>query len=190
MMQRHNRYFGMRHGQSLANVQKIIVSYPTNGLLSDYGLSDVGRDQVKAAARTSGLSADTIIYSSDFSRAYETAEIVREDIGAQKVIQTELLRERYFGDWEKTSHLNYEKIWHVDQTTAESHEHNVEPLAHVWARTRELIKTIENTYQNKDILLVSHGDTLQILQAGLSGVDLTKHRDLLHLETAEIRHLA
>lgn len=180
----------MRHGQSLANEQGIIISHPTNGRLAEYGLSKIGQDQVEASAKNSVLDSTTLIYASDFTRAHQTAEIVRQAIGAGNIVATEALHERYFGDWEKTAHTNYEKVWQFDQTAADYHENNVEPLAFVLARTLRLIASIEREYQNRDILLVSHGDTLQILQAGLGGYSPTKHRDLPHLETAEIRRLA
>ena len=42
----NNRYFGMRHGKSLANCEGLIVSTPENGV-SAYGLSDEGRLQIE-----------------------------------------------------------------------------------------------------------------------------------------------
>jgi len=189
-MRLNNRYFAMRHGQSLANEQGLIISDPANGLLVEYGLSEIGQKQVRAAARSADLPHATLIFSSDFSRAQQTAEIAREVFDARAITLTPLLRERYFGNWEKTPNTNYEKIWQFDKQSADMHENKVEPLSAVLARTLQLIRSIENTYQNKDILLVSHGDTLQILQTGLAGMSLTKHRELPHLETAEIRRLA
>ena len=40
----------------------------------DRGLSELGRRQALTAAEGSGLPADTVIWSSDFSRARQTAE--------------------------------------------------------------------------------------------------------------------
>ena len=56
-------------------------------------------------------------------------------------------------------------------------------------RTTALIADLEQRYSGRDILLVSHGDTLQILQAGFLRVDPSGHRRLPHLDTAEIREL-
>jgi glucosyl-3-phosphoglycerate phosphatase len=53
-----------------------------------------------------------------------------------------------------------------------------------------LIDDLDKQHAGRDILLVSHGDTLQILQAGLAGIDPARHRGLPHLRTAEIRQLA
>lgn len=43
--------------------------------------------------------------------------------------------------------------------------------------------------KDKDILLISHGDTLQILQCGFKKVSPYKHRGLVHIEIAEIRRV-
>jgi broad specificity phosphatase PhoE len=52
----------MRHGQSLANQQGIIVSDPVSGVLEEYGLSVVGRRQAEESAQSSGLNQDTLIF--------------------------------------------------------------------------------------------------------------------------------
>lgn len=179
----------MRHGRSLANEAGLIISDPVQGVLADYGLSEMGRQQAVGSAQNSALSDKTLIYSSDFSRARQTAEIVRQILNAGKVTIAEALRERYFGSWDKTSHDNYAKVWELDRHSGTSSHNNVESLASVLERAAKLIAEIENQYSDKTILLVSHGDTLQILQAGLAGHSPTKHRDLPHLETAEIRRL-
>lgn len=180
----------MRHGESKANVQGVIVSHPSSGLLPKFALTETGRWQVRTAAVQASLDANTIIYSSDFSRARETAKIVQVSLGAADVTYSELLRERYFGVWDNTSHENYAKIWQCDLQSATSHENNVEPVASVLARVTRLINEIEQIYQSKDILLVSHGDTLQILQAAFQEIDPRYHRSLPHLVTAEIRQLS
>jgi probable phosphoglycerate mutase len=189
-MRLKNRYFAMRHGYSVANEQGIIVSDPASGMSEEYGLSAKGRKQVELAARRTTLGAATLIFSSDFSRTRQTAEIVRTIIGSNEIVLTPTLRERYFGDWEKTSNTNYEKVWPFDREFSDRHENNVEAVSSVVARTLQLIADIEQMYSDKDILLISHGDTIQILQAVMCGLNPRDHRDLLHLETAEIRQLA
>ena len=52
-----------------------------------------------------------------------------------------------------------------------------------------LVAELERRYAGRDILLVSHGDTLQILQAGFLRMDPAAHRRLPPLGVAEIRTL-
>jgi broad specificity phosphatase PhoE len=184
-----NRFTVMRHAQSTANAGGIIVSRIENDRQGDYGLTEHGRQQALAAAQSCGLPGDTVIYSSDFCRARQTAEIVRAQLGAQEVVIAEGLRERRFGHWEGSATGNYAHVWAADETDPVHADGNVEPAAAVLDRATALIAQLERQHCGRDILLVSHGDTLQILQAGFSGVDPSKHRLLPHLAMAEIRPL-
>ena len=180
----------MRHGQSKANLQEIIISHPENGLLADYALTEKGREQARASAELSKLPADTVIYSSDFSRAKETAEIVRQTIEAKNEVRlTKALRERHFGTWEKKDHKHYHDVWASDKHSADHTTEEVESVNSVLSRTTRLVLDIENQYAGKNILLVSHGDCLQILQTGFQKTEPSKHRSIMHLETAEIRQM-
>ena len=197
-----NRYHAMRHGQSKANVAGIIVSGIETDRRGDWGLSDRGREQVSAAAQACGLPVDTVICSSDFSRARQTAEIVRARLGAPPVVVAAALRERAFGDLEGTATGNYARVWAADEagtgdTAADGGDADggnpgtgIEPAAAVLDRTTALVADLERRYAGRDILLVSHGDTLQILQAGFLRMDPAAHRRLPHLGVAEIRMLS
>ena len=110
-----NRFSVMRHGQSKANARGIIVSCVVNDRRGDYGLSEPGRQQAVAAARGCGLPANTVICSSDFSRARQTAEIVRAHLGTPEVVIAEALRERCFGEWEGSATGNYARVWAADE---------------------------------------------------------------------------
>jgi broad specificity phosphatase PhoE len=189
-----NSFSIMRHGQSKANVAGIIVSRIENDRRGDYGLSELGRQQALAAAQGCGLPAGTLIFSSDFSRARQTAETVREQLGAAEVVLAEALRERCFGTWEGSSTDNYARVWAADETGAgqpgagqPGTGSGVEPASAVLDRATALIADLERRYCGRDILLVSHGDTLQILQAGFLRMDPSRHRSLPALATAEIR---
>ena len=179
----------MRHAQSRANAGGIIVSRMENDHQGDYGLTEHGRQQALAAALDCALPGDTVIYSSGFSRARQTAEVVRAHLGASEVVIAEALRERCFGHWEGSATGNYARIWAADETDPGHTDGNVEPAAAVLDRATAFIAQLERQHHGRDILLVSHGDTLQILQAGFSGVDPSRHRSLPHLATAEIRQL-
>jgi broad specificity phosphatase PhoE len=184
-----NRFSVMRHGQSKANVAGVIVSDIETDRRGDYGLSGAGRRQVVAAARGCGLPPDTVICSSDFARARQTAELVRACLGARAVIVAQALRERCFGAWEGTSTANYERVWAADAAGRGLPGDGVEPAGAVLERATRLVADLDRRHRGRDILLVSHGDTLQILQAGFARLDPSWHRRLPHLSTGEIRRL-
>jgi broad specificity phosphatase PhoE len=182
-----NNYSGMRHGQSVANVKNVIVSCIDNDHPGNYGLTDLGRQQALMAARGSALPGDTVICSSDFARAAQTAQIVAAALGAADVMVTQALRERCFGDWEGMACENYATVWSADMESPDHADGHVEPASAVLGRATAFIVTLEERYCGRDILLVSHGDTLQILQTGFLRMNPGRHRDLPHFEPAEIR---
>ena len=116
-----NHYWILRHAESLANVEGIIVSKSEIGT-QQYGLSPRGREglpaklaaQVAAFMRASpsvgtadlatadlgaaDLGADTLIISSDFLRARETAGIAAKVLEAAPPRLEPALRERDFGN--------------------------------------------------------------------------------------------
>ena len=188
----NNIYFALRHGESKSNVLGIILSDPTSGTI-EFGLSDKGKEQVRESVESSLkkgiLDKDTIIVSSDFTRARETAEIALEALGAKEVIISKDLRERNFGNFERTESSNYQKVWDGDKLDPNHKINNVESANDVLRRVTSLISELEKKFKGKKILLVSHGDALQILQTGFFKTCASKHREIPHLNTAEVREL-
>lgn len=67
--------------------------------------------------------------SSGFSRARQTAEIVRAHLGTPEVVIAEALRERCFGDWEGSATGNYARVWAADEVNPCYAGGNVETAA-------------------------------------------------------------
>jgi broad specificity phosphatase PhoE len=190
--QLQNKYFVLRHGKSEANEQEIILSDPEEGIIR-CGLTEEGKEQVRKSvqeAKEKGvLDKATIIYSSDFVRCRETSEITKNILECDTIHLDKALRERNFGEWEKTHQSNYQKIWNIDSINSKHRMYGVENVYDVLNRITSLILELEAKYKGECILLVSHGDALQILQTAFERVSPTKHRQLPHLQTAEIREL-
>jgi len=191
-----NRYFAMRHGQSEANMAGIIVSDPQIGC-NQYGLTALGQQQViKSASNTTELNQDTLIISSDFLRAQHTAEITQKILNTLQPIQySTALRERFFGELNGKNDSQYQMVWDIDQQNPDHQKFNVESANQVVSRVSALIMQLEQQYFDlhknvgQKILLVAHGDVLQLLQTWFQNVPASQHRSLPHLETAEIRCL-
>jgi probable phosphoglycerate mutase len=187
-----NSYYILRHGQSHANVAGIILSHPEDGRKDEYTLTQKGEDDVRQSVwkmkEASLLNQKTVIISSPFSRCKRSAEIAKEVLGGdQDIIFDERLRERWFGDWEKTGNSNYQKVWDEDRNDPGHLIANVESAGNVQRRTVALMDELETKYVSQSILLVSHGDTLQIMLTGLDKQSAALHRAVPRLETAEIR---
>lgn len=203
----NNEYWMLRHGQSQANVAKLIASSPTIAT-QKYGLSPVGKDQAAQAGddiveRVRGTQKPVLLLASDLLRAKETAEIVRdkldqagiplyeiEEIQLKRgmVIETRL-RERWFGEWDETSDSNYPNVWKDDALDPDHTWKGVESVNQVMERTTQCITEWDDKVEQCFILCVAHGDVLQILQTAFSKMDGSQHRTLEHLETAKLRQL-
>lgn len=184
-----NHYYVMRHGQSLANHKGIIVSHAINAI-SKYGLTTRGCEQVTEAALKTRLDSNTIIVSSDYKRAVETAEIMKSVLSCPSPVRLEQnLRERDFGKLELTDQQNYNNVWQQDLSDSSGSTDTVESVEKTLARALKVIYQLELDYQNQTILLVGHGDVLQILLAHNKHINPRLHRSLNNLANADIRSL-
>lgn len=182
-----NRYYVLRHGESVANRKGLIVSHPENAL-TQYGLTTQGAEQVMRTAASTRLDEGTVIISSDYLRAYETAQILHGIVSVDQPVQTdERLRERNFGHLELQDHQNYEAVWQAD--ALERSMPGIESVKDVLCRALSLVNELDRRFNGKTILLVGHGDVLQILLAYFRGVEPHHHRTLKPIRNAEIRSL-
>ncbi|CAK9219770.1 unnamed protein product [Sphagnum troendelagicum] len=185
-----NKYYVLRHGRSIPNEEGLIVSLMSNGVLPMYGLAPSGVLQAQAAGMTLAkeleglsISPDCVsIYASPFSRTTQTAQAVADvlesSLGTKPSIQLmEELRERYFGpSLELQSHEHYPEIWAIDALDPMVGPEGGESVADVAHRVSQAILSIESELEGCVVLIVSHGDTLQILQTVV-------HAALLNLAT-------
>ena len=185
-----NRYFALRHGESTANVAQLIVSQPAHGL-ADYGLTPRGRQQVAERLQPSSPFSGhrLVIYSSDFARTRQTAAIAASLLNVPEVSCSPLLRERDFGDWELGSVTAYRTVWTADAANPDYIQRGVESVNHVLERTTQLIRQLERQHVDHDIILVSHGDPLHIMQTAFLNLPPSQHCSLPPLQNAELRLL-
>lgn len=180
-----NRYLGMRHGESVANVRGIIASRIETDSAVGAGLTDRGRRQVSAAALRSGLGVDVLLMCSDFVRARQSADIVAEVLRCGAPVADTRLQERNFGVFDSGSAENYSRVWNADARRELTP--GVESVESVCSRVMDLLGEIEVKHCDRTVLLVAHGDTLQILQTVFAGIPAAEHRSLRPLLNAEIR---
>lgn len=185
-----NRYFLMRHGHSLANEAGIVVSDPKNGL-DGYGLSETGKRQVAEAINYARgifhFGPNLLIVSSDFLRCKETAELVSAAFGTSNVELEPRLRERFFGEYELGPSDSYKQVWEQDALNDQVGAFGAESAQSTLNRGLAVLHDLEEHFSGETILLISHGDTLQVLLTAFHALSPGRHRDIPLLETAEIR---
>ena len=164
------RIFLIRHGQSEANKENIIQGH------MDSSLSDIGREQAKTAGEIL-LESKTVfdsVYSSDLSRAKETAKIITGVLGVKDIVFDERLREMYLGDYEgkNSKELTEEEnaflnsCWDDHDIRVPNGETTNEFKHRIKDIFNEIIASGEN---DSTILVVAHGGSLyHILQSTLN----------------------
>ncbi|KAK4437560.1 hypothetical protein Salat_0089900 [Sesamum alatum] len=177
----NNRYWILRHGKSIPNERALIVSSLENGILDEYQLASDGVNQARLAAESflkelkeKEISLEKVrICYSPFSRTSHTAKVVASVLnipfeGPQcKVIPD--IRERFFGpSFELKSHDKYPEIWAMDEKDPFMQPEGGESVADVVTRLTRALAIMESEFQECTVLVVSHGDPLQILQTILS----------------------
>lgn len=183
----------LRHGESTANVAGLIVSAPGPRAITEVGLTALGRDQTRAAARVAaeqGLDPGALIVTSDFARARETAEEFAAALGAEAPRREARLRERGFGLHDEGPASVYDIIWATDRRRG-LHDGGVEQVTAVAQRVLAVLREADEQARKAPVVLVGHGDVLQIALALALGasMDPHDHRDVPHLGNAEIRRV-
>ncbi len=182
-----NRYYLMRHGESEPNLKRLIADKSSESIAKN-GLTPKGKLQAASSAKELASKKDLqpVVISSDFLRAYETAQIVAKDLDVD-VKKDVRLRERNFGEFSGKSIDNYERVWAISDKNPSATPFGAESTNAVLARMKAVVKDCEDNYANKDILLVGHGDPLIIAYSFFKYGVLTKM--IHHFSNAEIRKL-
>lgn len=183
------KLFLIRHGQSEWNQKSIVQGQ------KDTKLSHLGKKQAeKLGIRFSNEKID-YIYSSDLSRAFNTAKIIADKIN-MTVIVDKSIREINFGSWEgltieeiKSKYKEDYILW--KQNPDKLQVQGGESLEVLQKRSLDFIHELLNKHKGKNIAIVSHTATLKVLILGLLGIPLSNYKNLalnnVSLTTIEVR---
>ena len=125
---------------------------------TDRPLSDFGRRQARQLADELADEELEAIYSSDLSRARETAEIVGERLGLPVVLDPDL-REKDWGTWEGLTAVERDRVEFVGETTEEHQE-----------RILRALRRISRVHAaDGRVLVVTHGGSMRRVQTAALG---------------------
>ena len=187
----NNTYFILRHGQNYHQVEKPEIIYPwpeTSPIL----LTKKGIKDVKAVAKRLKLRNVDIIYSSDTSRARQTAKIVAKEIKV-KVVLDSRLRDINLGIYNSKSKKEYKHFLSTQKQRFSKRPPQGESWNDVKKRMMNFFKDIDEKHKNKNILIVSHGDPFWLLEGTIKGLNEEKLWEQkykgLFLRTSQLRKL-
>jgi isoleucyl-tRNA synthetase len=186
-----NKYFVMRHGQAENNILDIVSASP----LSTDGLTEKGKQQVKESVEILKNNKIDLIICSPILRGKETAYIVADSLGIDRgsVVIEDSLREMMVPDYEGKSWIEYHKEFpNTLEFFYKTREGN-ESWNDVKKRTMDFIYDLDKKYENKNILMVTHGGPAWLAVAGTLGLSPQESLDLIenfnYLKNAEVREL-
>ena len=175
----------VRHGQTDWNVQRRYQGH------TDIPLNGLGRTQaLELAAELNGCPISAI-YSSDLSRAMETAQILTQQSG-RPVTADRRLREIAMGQWESRTLAEVSQDFPeaangLAYTEAHSRAPGGESLAEVAERVRDFADEIAQRHAGQIVLVVMHGLSLAALRCLAVGLPLAEARDLVPENCSVVR---
>jgi broad specificity phosphatase PhoE len=142
----------VRHGETDWNAEGRLQGQ------TDRPLSDFGRRQARQLADEMADEELEAIYSSDLSRARETAAIVAERLGLPVVLDPDL-REKDWGSWEGLTSVERDRVEFVGESTEEHRERIL----------RALRRISERHPGDGRVLVVTHGGSMRRVQTAALG---------------------
>lgn len=132
-------------------------------------LTELGREQARAAARTLGGLPVVALYSSDLVRAVQTATPIAAGLGVAVRLEPGL-REQAYGELEGVSSAGaLAATAGLDWADAELRIGGGESIRDVHTRLGVTLTKIITTHRGGQVVLVSHGDAIRVALAWLSG---------------------
>ena len=186
-----NKYTFIRHGETDTNL-KSTISINQN---ANDSLTEKGREQIKNAAQNLKDKKIDLIISSPFARTKESAQIIAGELGltAENIIYDEGLVEwkinqKYNGiEWSVFLDDFYKKTQNI---YFDKYDEESESRYEMGLRVARVLYDLENKYEGKNILLVSHSSPIWAVQLYASNQIYQKEGgvapDWRHLENAEI----
>lgn len=165
----------VRHGETAWNAE-----HRVQGQL-DVPLNAIGQAQALAAAKVLSREKFDAIYSSDLSRARQTAAPTAS-FRSMKVLLEKDLRERHYGIFERLTYAEVKVRYPEDYARFEARDPEYafrtgESLRDFSARSIAVISRIASQHAGENVLVFTHGGVLDKFYRFVTGLTLSAARD-------------
>lgn len=161
-----NKYFLLRHGESLSNVKEVISSWPEQG---HFPLTSKGESDIRKAAQELKSKDIDFIFSSDLLRTKQTAEIVSKETGVE-VKYDKRLREYSVGELNGKPLTEWRKVFKEGDSKFKVAPPGGETYQDVKERVADFLCEIEEKFSGKNILIISHQNPLTLIEVEIKGI--------------------
>ncbi|MEK7105757.1 MAG: class I tRNA ligase family protein, partial [Patescibacteria group bacterium] len=171
-----NEYFVMRHGEAESNITGGFHGTVSSRAENPDHLTEKGIDQVKAAVekiKQEKLVFDIVLVS-PFVRTTETLNILKEGVAIkdEQIIFEKRLGELDAGEFEGKPWDEYRDMFKNEKERFLNPIHGGESLLDVKRRIGDVFYELEEKYQDKKILVISHGAPIWMLHAVIEGFNI------------------
>ena len=157
-----NFYFLLRHGETPYQLKKEKIHYPWPES-SPILLTERGKKQIEILAKKLKQEKLDLIFSSDISRAHQTAKIIAQELGL-KVNLDLRLRDINYGIYHGRPRKEFCQNFPDEEKRFYKAPKNGESWSDCKKRVSDFIEEIDKKYQGKKILIIAHGDPLWLLE--------------------------
>jgi broad specificity phosphatase PhoE len=157
----------------------------------DIKLDEIGIDQANCTAKyvLENFAVDAV-YSSDLSRAYDTAKTIADALGLP-IVTSKQIRELDVGLW---SGKNAEELYAEFPESYALYKKDVgkvrcdggESYGDLWKRSLSEIERIARENDGKTVVIATHGGVIRCARTAWSGVPLEKIASVPHVTNASV----
>jgi isoleucyl-tRNA synthetase len=163
-----NNYFVMRHGDSMRQKTGKTACWPEK---TPCPLTEQGEREAEETAKTLKNKKINLIISSDLSRTKQTSQIVARATGAEVIFDSRL-REFNVGEF---NNKEPKEAWEYIEKNGNKLSTKVlggESLVDLAQRVQDFLREINQQYQGKNILIISHELPISLMEGLCAGQTL------------------
>ncbi len=169
-MELNNKYFLLRHGQTIYQKQNIETNYPEDASHT-LSITDEGKDMIKMAAESLREKNIDLIFASPFLRTKQSAEITSEILKIENINYDDRLIDIKMGEFAGRPFEDYKNFFGDISERFEKRPAGGESWNNVIKRLRSFLDDVEKNYKGKNILVVSHGDPVWLMAGIIRGFE-------------------
>ena len=183
----NNKFYILRHGEATSNVKGVIASWPEKSS-QKAKLTELGKEQVVQAAKKLKNKKIDLIFASDLYRIKETVRLIQKEIKAPVKYAKEL-REINCGIFNGKPVAKHKAIFSNPLEEFTKTPKEGENLSDLKMRMFNFVLNLNRNFRNKNILIISHGDPLWILEGATENLSNEEILKLSYVGLGEWREI-
>jgi broad specificity phosphatase PhoE len=167
-MKTNNKYFLLRHGQTIYQKNSTRVNYPA-GADSTLSITEEGEEMIKTAAESLKNKNIDLIFASPALRTKQSANIAAGILAIKEINYDERLVDINMGIFAGKTYEEYEEFFVEKRERFTKKPEGSETWNEILERLKSFLAEVEEKYKDKNILIISHADPIWLFAGLLKG---------------------